>query len=429
MASRCIEPARRPVDAELTAVPSKSVTHRALVAAAIAKGTSELRSPLDADDTRATREGLRSMGVRIEDRGDVWTVAGAAGAIRGGGSIDAGASGTTARFLTALAAIGSEPSTIDGGARLRQRPMQELVGALRAAGASVSSRDGGRLPIRAGGVPVPGGAVEVAAGRSSQFASALLLAAPAFLDGLRLDVPPPRVSFPYVSLTIEILRCFGARVDRESEGRFLVPRQTLTAASIEIEGDHSSASYLLAATAIVGGRLRLEGLRADSAQPDARFLRDLAALGCTVARGDGPAVTLEASGEIPSFAWNLSDAPDLAPTAAVLALFAGGACRLSGLDHLRFKESDRMDALASNLERCGARVEVAGGTLTIETPGRGALTGATIRVASDHRTAMAFAVAGLAIPGVRLDEPEAVAKSYPGFWDDLARLTGIRTGS
>ena len=429
MASRCIEPARRPVDAALTAVPSKSATHRALVAAAIAKGTSEIRFPLDADDTRATREGLRAMGVRIEDRDGVWAVEGAAGAIRGGGSIDAGASGTTARFLTALAAVGSDPSTIDGSPRLRERPMQELVEALRAAGAGVVAREGGRLPIRAGGTPVRGGAVQVAAGRSSQFASALLLAAPAFVEGLRLDVPAPRVSFPYVTLTVEMLGRFGARVDREAEGRFAVPRQTLTAATIEIEGDHSSASYLLAATAIVGGRLRLAGLRADSAQPDARFLRDLAGLGCTVTRDGASAVTLEASGEIPAFVWDLSDAPDLAPTAAVLALFSRGPCRLTGLDHLRFKESDRMDALASNLERCGARVDVADGTLSIGPPGRSALTAAEIRVASDHRTAMAFAVAGLAIPGVCLDEPEAVAKSYPGFWDDLARLTAIRTGS
>jgi 3-phosphoshikimate 1-carboxyvinyltransferase len=426
MATRCIEPAKGPVDADFAAMPSKSATHRALVAAALASGRSEIREPLDAADTRRTLAGLRGLGVRVEERERAWIVHGTAGAIPGGGMIDLGASGTSARFLVALATLGARPSMLDGSPRLRERPMEELIRALLALGATVDASGGRALPLRAGGSAVRGGGVVVSGARSSQFASALLLAAPAFQRGLRLDVAPPRVSLSYVRMTVEILEAFGATVPMEGAAGFAVPPQRLRATTLTIEGDHSSASYLLAAAAILGGRVRIRGLRPGSAQPDARFLRDLAALGCRVDT-DGAGVVVQGSGRVPAFSWDLAEAPDLAPTAAVLALFAGGPCALSGLHHLTLKESDRLAALEDNLARLGASTVVEGGTLSIVPPPRGAAHGATITVADDHRIAMAFAVAGLAIPGVTIDDPGAVAKSYPRFWDDLAAL--VRTGS
>jgi len=427
MSRRCIEPAKGPLRAEFRAVPSKSVTHRALVAAAMAKGRSELHGPLDADDTRCTLSGLRALGVPIDAQEGIWSVEGTGGVIPGGGLVEAGASGTTARFLTALAAVGAEPSLLDGTPRLRQRPMGELVVALTKLGGSVRAAPGDVLPIRAGGTRVLGGAVAVAGRRSSQFASALLLAAPAFERGLDLALAPPRVSFPYVLLTVRVLEAFGATIERPDDATFVVRPQRLRATSFAIEGDHSSASYLLAATAILGGRVSIHGLRADSMQADARFLRDLGSLGCEVTDDGRGGVVLSASGDVRGFSWNLADAPDLAPTAAVLALFATGPCVLSGLDHLRLKESDRVAVLAENLARLGAQVSADGGSLSITPPPRGTARGAALGVAHDHRIAMAFAVAGLAIPGVELDDSEAVAKSYPGFWDDLATL--VRTGS
>jgi len=426
MATRRIEPAKGPVEADFLATPSKSATHRALVAAALASGTSEIREPLEAADTRRTLQGLRGLGVRVEERERAWIVHGAAGAIPGGGTIDLGASGTSARFLTALAALGAKPSMLDGSPRLRERPMEELIDALSGLGATIDTLGGRAFPLRVGGRGVRGGRTVLSGARSSQFASALLLAAPAFEQGLRLDVAPPRVSYSYVRLTVEILEAFGAAVAREGEAEFAVPPQRLRATTLTIEGDHSSASYPLAAAAILGGRVRIRGLRADSAQPDARFLRDLAALGCRVT-SDGAGIVVEGSGRVPAFSWDLADAPDLAPTAAVLALFAEGPCALSGLQHLTLKESDRLAALENNLSRLGARASVLEGTLSIVPPPRGAARGGTIRVEDDHRIAMAFAVAGLALPGVTIDDPDAVAKSYPGFWDDLAAL--VRTGS
>ncbi len=426
MGVRCIEPANGSIDAEFDAMPSKSATHRALVAAASASGRSEIREPLDAEDTRRTLQGLRGLGVRVDESDRVWVVHGAGGAIPGGGTIELGASGTTARFLVALASVGARPSVLDGSPRLRERPMDELIAALSTLGAAVTTHETRTWPLRAGGRRVRGGAVVLSGARSSQFASALLLAAPSFERGIRLEVAPPRVSSSYVRLTVEMLEAFGATVVTERDACFSVPNQKLRATVVTIEGDHSSASYLFAAAAILGGRVRVRGLRERSAQPDARFLHDLRSIGCTV-RSDATGVVVEASGRVPAFSWDLADAPDLAPTAAVLGLFADGPCVLSGLSHLPLKESDRLSALQSNLKRMGARIDVDEGVLTIVPPRDRGAKGAEIRVMNDHRIAMAFAIAGLRAPGLTIDDPGAVAKSYPRFWDDFGGL--VKTGS
>ncbi len=426
MPTRCIEPATTRIDATMSAVPSKSATHRALVAAALACGTSEIRNFLDSDDTRRTLAGLSSLGVGVEETGGVLRVHGACGEIPGGGGIDCGASGTTARFLTALAATGARPTRIDGDARLRERPMAELVRALETLHAAIRREDGDGLPLVAGGSRVTGGEITLSGERSSQFASALLLAGAAFERGLTLRVAPPRVSYAYVTMTVDMLRAFGASIEVVGDERFSIAPQRLRSGAVTIEGDHSSASYWLTAAAVLGGRVRIEGLSAESAQPDARLARELGSLGCGVRRED-TAVAVEAPGRIPGFAWDLSASPDLAPAAAVLALFAEGPTTLSGVAHLRWKESDRLAAIAENLERLGASVAIENDAARIEPPPRGAARGATIATHGDHRIAMAFAIAGLAIPGVVIDDDGVVAKSYPGFWRDLDRF--VRTGS
>jgi 3-phosphoshikimate 1-carboxyvinyltransferase len=426
MGVRCIEPAKGPIDAEFDAMPSKSATHRALVAASLAFGRSEILAPLDAADTRRTLQGLRGLGVRVDESDRSWTVHGTDGAIPGGGTIELGSSGTTARFLAALASVGGRPSVLDGSPRLRERPMDELITALSTLGAVVTTPEAHALPLCAGGGRVRGGEAVLSGSRSSQFASALLLAAPVFERGLRLEVAPPRVSFSYVRMTVEMLEAFGGTVLTDRDARFTVPNQRLRAAAVAIEGDHSSASYLFAAAAILGGRVRVRGLRPRSAQPDARFLHDLQSIGCRV-RADAAGVIVEGTGRVPAFSWDLADAPDLAPTAAVLGLFADGPCVLSGLSQLPLKESDRLAALESNLARLGARVRVDDGVLSIIPPRAGEAKGADVGVMDDHRIAMAFAIAGLRIPGLTIDEPGAVAKSYPRFWDDFSGL--VRTES
>jgi 3-phosphoshikimate 1-carboxyvinyltransferase len=421
MPSRCIEPALQPVDAELVAPPSKSWTHRALVVAALAEGVSRIEHPLDAADTRRTREGLSALGVPIEDTERSWIVHGQAGTIVGGASVACGESGTTARFLTALAALGSRPSVIDGAPRLRERPMDELVAALRSLAAPIGPEQG-RLPLTVGGPGIRGGAVSIAGGRSSQFASALLLIAPALPGGLALEVAPPRASFSYALLTAQVLGRFGVDVERPGEGSFRIVPQRVAPASLRSEGDHSSASYLFLAAAVTGGRVRVTGLDPESLQPDARFARDLATIGCTVTTGESQ-TTVEGARRLEPFDWDLEGAPDLAPSASVLALFARGASRLRGLANLRVKESDRLAALERNLARFGADVRAAGGELLVR-PGPDPSGGALVDVVGDHRIAMAFAVAGLRVPGITLSDASVVEKSYPGFWRDFERLRG-----
>lgn len=424
MAARCIKPAKGPVDADFQAVPSKSATHRALIAAALADGRSTIVGPLDAADTRRTRDGIEALGIPVEvaPRG-AWTITGCAGRVPGGARLDCGASGTSARFLAAIAALGEAPSVVDGSERLRERPMDELVRALGELGAAVEAGEGGSLPLRTGGRIPRGGPVSLSGARSSQFASALLLAAPAMAEGVRLTVEPPLASFSYVLMTVATLEAFGVEVEREGASTFRVVPQRVRSARVKVEGDHSSASYLFAAAAILGGEIRISGLSRASLQPDARFLKELEGLGCAVLDRNG-VVTVRSSGRIPPFAWDLQDAPDLAPTACALALCAEGRSRLTGLDNLRHKESDRLAVLADNARRLGASVTIEGGSLALEPASGGPVQGARIDVAGDHRIAMAFAIAGLRGGNPEIPDAEVVAKSYPAFWRDFDVLVG-----
>jgi 3-phosphoshikimate 1-carboxyvinyltransferase len=421
MRLRRIRAATTPLDATLRAVPSKSVTHRALVAAALAAGESSVLGPLVADDTRATRDGLAALGIVVRESSDRWIVRGCGGDLPGGGAPALGESGTSLRFLLAVAALGRRPSRLDGAARLRQRPIQELVRALESLGAAVRPVGAGDgLPLEAGGRRPGGGRVRVAASRSSQFASALLLVGPCLEGGVEVVLEGRPVSQPYLRLTVDVLTAFGATVRplRDTPG-WRVEAGGLRATGYRVEGDHSSASYPLAAAAIVGGRVRVHGIDPDSAQSDARLTPFLETLGCAVRRGPDW-IEVHGSRSIPAFDVDLSDAPDLAPTVAVIGLFADGASVLRGIAHLRIKESDRLELLARNLTALGRPARAVEDRLEIGSAGDPA--GGAIQTGSDHRMAMAFAVAGLRIPGVTLDDADCVAKSNPGFWRQFASL-------
>jgi 3-phosphoshikimate 1-carboxyvinyltransferase len=390
----------RPLDAVLQAVPSKSATHRALIAAALARGRSAVLNPLDADDTRVTRDSLRALGVPIACRPEGWIVDGQCGDLAGGASLRLRRSGTSMRFLLALAALGREASVLDGDPRLRDRPIDELITALRELGAACETAPGGGLPLRIGGSTLHGGASRIAAGRSSQFASALLLIGSTLEQGLDLTLDPPAVSLPYVEMTAETLLRFGARIERSAELRWRVRPAALIGCDYRVEGDHSSASYFLAAPALLG--------------------RILTTAGCRVTTGvDWIEVTH--GGDLRPFDLDMGASPDLVPTVAVLAVFAKGTSVLRNIAHLRLKESDRLTTVASNLERMGCSVRVGSDSLTIA-PGARAR-GAVIDTASDHRIAMAFAVAGLVVDGMVIDDASCVAKSNAQFWAQLERLS------
>jgi 3-phosphoshikimate 1-carboxyvinyltransferase len=324
------------------------------------------------------------------------------------------------RFLVALAALGREASVLDGDPRLRERPLDELIVALRALGAVCRTGPGGGLPLRIGGSVLSGGTSRIMAGRSSQFASALLLIGSALEQGLDLILDSPAVSLPYVEMTTETLLRFGARIERPAELRWRVKPAPLIGCDYRVEGDHSSASYFLAAPALLGGRVRVNGLDPASRQPDASLGRILTTAGCRVTTG-ADWIEVTHGGDLHPVDLDMGASPDLVPTVAVMAVFANGPSVLRNIAHLRLKESDRLATVARNLERMGCDVRVGSDSLTI-VPGP-QVRATVIETESDHRIAMAFAVAGLAVDGMVIDDADCVSKSNPQYWAQLEQLT------
>lgn len=406
-----------PVDLALSAPPSKSLTHRALVAASLADGPSILYDPLLADDTRLTIEGLRRLGATIEVGDRVVGVEGAGGPLVAddGTVLNCGNSGTTLRLLASVAALADARVTLTGSARMRERPIGPLGTALEAIGATVRyPAVDGLPPIEVAG-PLRGGEVAVDGGVSSQFASSLLLAAPLMPGGLVLRLASPPVSRSYLDLTAGVMAAFGTNVERRGYERFAVGRGGYAGTAYAVEGDWSSASYLFALAAALGGKVTVRNLDPASAQGDRWFVTALAAMGCAVSSGpDG--VTVERDGPLRGIKCEMSSAPDTVQTLAVIAALAEGPTRITGVGHLRHKESDRLAVTADRLRGLGAGATVEEDALTVVPA---PLHGGSIDPAGDHRTAMAFTVLGLAVGDVAVDDPGCVAKSWPGFWSAL----------
>jgi 3-phosphoshikimate 1-carboxyvinyltransferase len=419
------------LDLRLEAPPSKSVTQRALIAASLADGVSRLRRPLLGDDGRRMVAALGACGIaaRVEGERDA-SVVEVVGRPRvrppGGLTLDIGNAGTAMRFLAARLAVGPVPVVIDGSPRMRERPIEDLLAALRVLGAEALSLGGnGCPPVRVGGRGMAGGTVRIAGARSSQFVSALLLAAPAAEQGVAVAIDGDLVSRPYVDLTLDVMRAFGAHPVSGPPGRAdlefaLPPGERYRPVDLRIEGDWSSASYWFAAAALVPGRVRVDGLLAASAQGDARFLDVLEAMGCHVTRAGGP-VVVEGPETLRGVTADLCDMPDVAPSLAVTALFARDPTRIVGVPHLRLKESDRIAVLCEAIRGLGGDAEPLEDGLLVRPR---TLAGGAVDPRGDHRMAMAFAVAGLRLPGVTILDPGCVEKSYPDFWGDLTLATG-----
>ncbi|HEU4401575.1 MAG TPA: 3-phosphoshikimate 1-carboxyvinyltransferase [Candidatus Polarisedimenticolia bacterium] len=421
-------PVTRRLGGGVLAPPSKSVTQRALIAAALARGRSRLRNPLLADDSNHLIAALNAVGIRARV-----TVSGDEQAVevegRGGeipasaATLTVGNAGTAMRFLTAVLALGRGRYVIDGDPRMRERPIEDLLLALRALGGSAESLpQNGCPPVRVGG-GLLGGSARLGGSRSSQYLSAILLAAPAAPAGVMIEIEGGLVSRPYVDLTIGVMSRFGVAVEQEPPAprarRYTVrPGGVYEPRDIAIEGDYSSASYFFAAAAVTGGRVEVSGLDPDSAQGDAGFLDLLRLMGCRITKGQG-VIAVEGPGNLAGIEADCGMMPDIVPTLAVVALFAGGPTTVRGVPHLRIKETDRIAALVTEIRRLGGEAEPqADGLRIVPRP----LRGAAIETYGDHRMAMAFAVAGLALPGVVIRDPGCVAKSFPGFWDLLDRL-------
>ncbi|MDX1502049.1 MAG: 3-phosphoshikimate 1-carboxyvinyltransferase [Thermoanaerobaculia bacterium] len=404
--------------------PSKSLTNRHLVLALLARRPVVIERPLVSEDTDALAAALETLGFTLRrGRGELAIEPPARPAREA--AIDCRASGTMARFLTAALAALPGRFRLDGGARLRERPLGPLATALETLGARFAWEGRrGHLPVTVAGGTLRGGEVELDAGLSSQFLSALLMAALGALDEVRVRVRA-LTSAPYVELTLRAMAEWGGRVESEGEGYRVVPGIT-PPRRLRVPGDDSSACYPAAAAALTGGEARLAGLARESAHPDRRFFALLEEMG---ARCEwlGQELLVRGTGALRAVDADLSEMPDQVPTLAVLAPFARGTTVIRNVAHLRLKESDRLAAVAAGLESAGARASVAADGLTIPglwahrpPPGRPAL----VETFGDHRIAMSFALLGLVRPGLSVADPGVVEKSYPGFWRDFAACTG-----
>ncbi len=419
--SRAVAPLARPPDATVEVPGSKSLTNRALVAAALARGTSTLSGVLDADDTRVMVEGLTALGVEVAWRDPTTvTVTGAAGRPPvAAAHVHVGLSGTTARFLAPLLALVTGPSVLDAAAPFRRRPMGPAIACLRGLGCEVTEQgDQGHLPIVVAGGPCRGGAVEVAGDASSQFLSGLLLAAPAFPNGLTIRLTTALVSAPYVDMTAGVLTRFGAGLERTDARTFVVPGTGYRATDAVIEPDASAASYLLAAAAITGGRVRVAGLTRDSAQGDAAFAAVLGRMGAEVVFDDH-GTEVRGTGVLRGIEVDLAAMSDTAQTLAAVAVFADTPTRITGIGFIRAKETDRIAAVVTELRRLGidAIAEEDGLLIHPGTPQPG-----TVATYHDHRMAMSFALLGLRVPGISIADPGCVAKTFPGYFAVLEQL-------
>ncbi|SFD99451.1 3-phosphoshikimate 1-carboxyvinyltransferase [Actinacidiphila alni] len=401
----------------VVAVPgSKSVTARALFLAAAADGTSALRRPLLSDDTDGFAEGLVRLGYRVEREPDVWRITGRpAGPAVPEADVYCRDAATAARFLPALAAAGHGTYRFDASAQMRRRPVAPLTGALRSLGVDLTHEEAeGHLPLTVVAGGLKGGAIELDAGLSSQFLTALLLAGPLMAEGLRIRVTD-LVSAPYVEITLAMMRRFGVEVAREGD-TFVVPPGGYRATDYPVEPDASTASYFFAAAALSGRGATVEGLGADALQGDLAFVEVLRRMGADVEIGTD-ATTVTGTGRLSGLTVNMRDISDTMPTLAAIAPFADGPVRIEDVYNTRIKECDRLEACADNLRRQG--VEVATGRDWIEIrPGTPAP--ATIACHGDHRIAMSFSVAALRTPGTVLDDPGCVKKTFPGFHEVFA---------
>ena len=409
-----------PVQASLTLPGSKSYTHRALMAAALACGDSVLTNALKAEDTELTARALAQLGAGIDWQGTRIRVTGRSGRwLPVPLPMYLGNSGTSMRFLTALVALGDGDYLLTGTERLCQRPLGELLAALGAIGVrAVSEKGDGCPPVRVTG-GLTGGRARLSGAISSQYLSALLFIGPLAPQGLEIEITGELVSRPYVDLTLEVLGEFGVSYYREGHRYFRLPGgQCYLPQEYAIEADASSASYFWAAAALTGGRVTITNLGPESSQGDAAFPQVLARMGCRVE--SSASGLMVQGGPLKGVAVDIGAMPDLVPTLAVLAAFAQGDTVITGVAHLRHKESDRLGAVAAELAKMGLAVQETADGLIIR---GGAPHGAVIHTYNDHRIAMSFAVAGLKIPGVVITDPECVAKSFPNFWEFFHRLS------
>lgn len=418
-----ITPLARPPDAVVRVPGSKSISNRVALLAALADGRSVLDGVLFSDDTRYMAAALRALGISViaDEAAARLTIAGGGGTWPAASAeLFVGNAGTAMRFLVAALCLGHGRYRIDGTARMRERPIQDLLDALVGLGARVRSEAGtGAPPVVVEADGLPGGATALAAARSSQFVSALLQVAPYAARDVAITLTGDIIAQPYIDMTVKVMAQWGVTVERDGARVYRVAHgQRYRAQRYAVEPDASSAHYFWAAAALTGGRVRVAGLHRGSLQGDIAFAALLERMGATV-HWEADAISVEGPAQLRGLDADLNACSDTAPTLAALAPFASGPVHIRNVAHLRWQESDRLHAVATELSRLGARVEERADGISIWPS---ALRGTRIATYDDHRIAMAFALVGLRIPGVEIADPGCVAKTFPDFFTRLETL-------
>jgi 3-phosphoshikimate 1-carboxyvinyltransferase len=415
-----ITPLERPPDATVRVPGSKSVTNRALIIAALAEGHSRILNPLFSDDSYWLMNALVSLGIDVSadgERGEVH-VSGQSGEIDASGvDLFVGNAGTVARFLPPVLALGRGPYTVDGVPRMRERPVADLVDAMRHLGAEVDyAGEHARFPLAIKGGGIRGGEARVSASKSSQFVSGLLMASPYAEAPVTLH-PEGRKEWPYVGITLALMRAFGVEVD-EANGRFTVAPALYSSREYEVEPDASGASYFMAAAAVTGGCVRILGLGSSSPQGDLHFAEVLRDMGCRVEIAPH-SIEVIGPDRLQGVEVDMNAFSDTMITLAAISPFATGPTTIKNVGHTRLQETDRLSALATELNRLGMKTQSTASSIRIIPeiikPG-------VVRTYGDHRMAMAFAITGLVASGIRIGDPGCVAKTFPGYFGTLESL-------
>ncbi|MFO5571992.1 3-phosphoshikimate 1-carboxyvinyltransferase [Klebsiella pneumoniae] len=426
MESLTLQPIAR-VEGTVNLPGSKSVSNRALLLAALARGTTVLTNLLDSDDVRHMLNALSALGVQYTLSADRTRceVTGNGGPLRSAAALELflGNAGTAMRPLAAALCLGSNDIVLTGEPRMKERPIGHLVDALRQGGAQIDYLEQENYPplrLRGG---FQGGNVEVDGSVSSQFLTALLMTAPLAPQDTVIVIKGDLVSKPYIDITLHLMKTFGVEVDNQSYQRFVVrgKQQYQSPGDYLVEGDASSASYFLAAGAIKGGTVKVTGIGRNSVQGDIRFADVLEKMGATVTWGDDFIACTH--GELKAVDMDMNHIPDAAMTIATAALFAQGTTTLRNIYNWRVKETDRLFAMATEVRKVGAEVEEGEDYIRITPPAK--LKYAEIGTYNDHRMAMCFSLVALSDTPVTILDPKCTAKTFPDYFEQLARISTL----
>ncbi|MBN1157321.1 3-phosphoshikimate 1-carboxyvinyltransferase [Candidatus Woesearchaeota archaeon] len=404
------------IDREISVPGSKYIANRALILAALAEGTSTIENLPENDDINNSITALSQFGIKARKEQDKLTITGGK-IFSPREEINVGESGTLLRFITAVAALADGKTKITGSKRIQERPILDLVKSLNELGIKAESNSG-CPPVQIDGGTLEGGITKIKGNISSQFISALLLVAPYAKSDVEIILENELVSKNYVDMTISLMKRFGVAVERQGYDQFKIKsNQSYRAINYKIPGDWSSATYFLGAAAITQGRIRVTGMDMMSEQGEAKFCDALSRMGCSVLKGMN---WIELRGnQLKGIDINMANMPDAVQTLAAVACFAKGMTKITGISNLKYKESNRIDDTATELKKLGISVSSGEDELTIN---GGRATSATLESHNDHRMAMSLALIGLKIPGIRIENPECVKKSFPEYWNKLREI-------